>query len=143
MRVSIAKLKTRLVKLERKQAARRRREKPANCNCRQSTSDYSYPDISGAKEFEAEMNLPCPAHGFRSLGRLTSIRIVDRYHPVVEDPELDKLRAIYIARLIRYRAAVEVNDDSEYGPRAANCEVGEGGRCGGQKLCRPHADTAG
>jgi hypothetical protein len=46
-----------------------RREALASCICQKITFAYS------PKVFEAEMNKPCPAHGFRRLGRVIITRI--------------------------------------------------------------------
>ncbi len=46
------------------------------------------------------MNLPCPAHGFRRLGRITRIVFVNPDDGTEEpSPRLDELIATYEARL--------------------------------------------
>jgi len=83
-------LRRRLVKAEQQladQAERAHRAWLANCNCKDQTFvDY-------AKNFEEEMNLRCPCHGFRRLGEIVRF---DRAHP---DARLTELIATYEAGL--------------------------------------------
>jgi len=53
-----------LDKVERLRADTAARKKEATCNC----STWTLADSDRPEQFEAEMNLPCPAHGFRQLG---------------------------------------------------------------------------
>jgi hypothetical protein len=41
--------------------------------------------VKDAKEFEADMNLSCPAHGFRRLGKLMVVTIVGGKGAISED----------------------------------------------------------
>ena len=51
-----------------------RREKLANCNCYPDPLRIKMLVVKDAKEFEAHMNLSCPAHGFRRLGKLMVVQ---------------------------------------------------------------------
>jgi hypothetical protein len=51
------------------------------------------------EEFEAEMNLPCPAHGFRRLGKVLGVRFRDGDGTTEPNPRLDELIATYQRRL--------------------------------------------
>ena len=80
-------LNARIAKVERKAAEIAVRDKVGECNC--------YPKNPGArglpwfvansKELEAAMNLPCPAHGFRRLGKLIAVEIVGKNGEVSEE----------------------------------------------------------
>jgi hypothetical protein len=89
----------RLAKVEQRMADQARRAELANCNCAQFVTLA----IAGQpEEFEAEMNFPCPAHGFRRLGRIMRICFVDPTNPAgtkMPSQRLDELIAIYDARL--------------------------------------------
>jgi hypothetical protein len=92
----LSSLSRRLAKVEQQAADQARRAELANCACTDLT--IANPDLP--EEFEAEMNLPCPAHGFRRLGRIMRIRFLnpdDR--TAVPSPRLDELIATYEARL--------------------------------------------
>jgi hypothetical protein len=92
-------LRRRLAKVEQQMADQAQRAELANCTCKHT------PDVTIAvlpEEFEAEMNLPCPAHGFRRLGRIMRIVFVEPTNPggtEVPSPRLDELIATYDARL--------------------------------------------
>jgi len=79
-----------------------RRAELANCNCVPILT-VALPDRP--EKFEAEMNLPCPAHGIRRLGRIMRIHFVEPTTPggpgcrEVPSPRLDELIATYEARL--------------------------------------------
>ena len=92
----LSSLRKRLDKLEQRMADQTRRAELANCTCQFMTVA-----ISGQpEEFEAEMNLPCPAHGFRRLGRITHIQFINPEDGTAEPcPRLDELIATYEARL--------------------------------------------
>lgn len=68
----LSNLDRRLAKVERLVADRARREKLANCNCCPHDPERigNIFLVSDARRFEAEMNLTCPAHGFRCLGEI-------------------------------------------------------------------------
>jgi hypothetical protein len=88
----------RLEKVEQLMADQARRAELANCNCQHFVTLA----IAGhADEFEAEMNLPCPAHSFRRLGRIMRIGFVDPTGTKMPSPRLDELIAIYDARLVQ------------------------------------------
>jgi hypothetical protein len=61
----------RLEKLEQKLADLARQETLANCNCRERIF------VNSTKVFEAEISKTCPVHGFRRLGRIYVVRVVD------------------------------------------------------------------
>lgn len=63
-------------------------------------------------EFAAEMNLPCPAHGFRKLGRIIRVVPVPPGPGPEFAPRLDELLAIYMARELDKRDQ-ELADDYE------------------------------
>ena len=94
----------RLAKLEQQMADQARRAELANCTCKHMP-DVTIAFADQAEEFEAEMNLPCPAHGIRRLGRIMRIRFVEPTTPggpgcrEVPSPRLDELIATYEARL--------------------------------------------
>jgi hypothetical protein len=93
------------------------RVKLADCNC--------YPNlgllvVADSKKFEAEMNLPCPAHGFRCLGQLMIIRVKamngDSLDDAVRDDAVrtDELLAEYRRRLAEFlKSNPELRDDHE------------------------------
>jgi len=53
----------RLAKVEQQAAHIATQEKLANCNCYPHTVGVKMLVVKDAKEFEADMNLSCPAHG--------------------------------------------------------------------------------
>lgn len=71
-------LNKRLAKVEQQAADLAMRDKLGKCNCypknpvRRSLPWF----VTDSNELEAAMNLPCPAHGFRRLGKLMAVRIV-------------------------------------------------------------------
>ena len=59
--------------------------------------------VKDAKEFEAHMNLSCPAHGFRRLGRLMVVNIVGRKGEISEDcARRNELAMEYYRRLSEF-----------------------------------------
>lgn len=75
MPVGLSNLRRRLAKIECQQAEKERRKKLAHYNCR-----YAVLALSGRpEEFEAEMNLPCPAHGLRRFERIINLQMVGGY----------------------------------------------------------------
>ena len=103
----------RLAKVEQRIADQARRAELANCTCVHRTLA-----ITGQPEkFEAEMNLPCPSHSFRRLGRIMEIRVVyrdgtEQHGTEQPDPRLDELIATYKARLAQARRE-QANDSQE------------------------------
>ncbi len=79
----------RLAKVERQLIDEARREGMAECICRAMT----LADADKPEEFEAEMNEPCPAHGFRRLGMLLEVRQIGS-----KVAKIDQLLEIYKAR---------------------------------------------
>jgi hypothetical protein len=88
----------RLAKLEQRMAEEARRAELANCTCiRMPNITAALPDQP--EKLEAEMNLPCPAHGIRRLGRIMRIGFVNPDGTKEPSPRLDELIATYEARL--------------------------------------------
>lgn len=82
-------LRRRLVKVEQQRAERAERARRAllaKCNCTELTIALV------PEKFEAEMNLRCPFHGFRRLGKIMR-------SCVKTGSRLDELVATYEARL--------------------------------------------
>lgn len=93
---NLSSLEKRLANLEQRVADLARQVASANCNC----EPYGTLALSFQPEkFEAEMNLPCPAHGFRRLGMILKIRFVDGDGRRDSTSRLEELLAIYEARL--------------------------------------------
>jgi hypothetical protein len=91
-------LRKRLAKVEQRMADQARRAELANCTC--IHSPYFTIAITGQPEkFEAEMNFPCPAHGFRRLGRIMHICFINPDGTAEPCPRLDELIATYEAHL--------------------------------------------
>jgi hypothetical protein len=90
-------LKRRLARVERTLVDVAKREEMVNCICSQSTTV----DADRPEEFEAEMNLTCPAHGYRRLGALVVISHVGR-----ESAKLDQLLETYKSRLYPKRPRI-------------------------------------
>jgi hypothetical protein len=69
----------RLAKMEERLTARSRTEKLADCNCRLRDLDCLDGPllVKNEAEFEAEMNLRCPTHGFRHLGQLLILKSIN------------------------------------------------------------------
>jgi hypothetical protein len=96
------KFERRLAQLERQLSERLRRKMLAGCICRATTVANS----REPEKFEEEMNLPCPAHEFRSLGSLFDI------HCEAETPEqeadnlkFERLLEEYAGRPHRFRSS--------------------------------------
>ena len=88
----------RLAKVEQRMADQARRAELANCTCIHSPC-FTIAITGQPEKFEAEMNLPCPAHGFRRLGRIMHICFIDPDGTAEPDPRLDELIATYEAGL--------------------------------------------
>ena len=71
MKNSISKVERRLVKVEQKLAERARRKLLETCVC----TKVSYFESVEPEKLEKEMNVPCPAHEFRSLGSRFSVLV--------------------------------------------------------------------
>lgn len=75
----------------------------ANCNCiRMPGITLANPDQP--EEFEAEMNLPCPAHGVRRLGRIMRLVFVKSSNAgraEMSSPRLDELITTYEGRFVQ------------------------------------------
>jgi hypothetical protein len=96
----VAGVRRRVEKIEQTLANIGMRRRLPGCTCCDLTA------VLDPKDFEEQMNLPCPAHGFRDLGTL----MVVRYERAAggssdpsldEDPrdvELDRLLEMYDAR---------------------------------------------
>jgi hypothetical protein len=117
-----ASLSMRVAKIERWKAEKAWRKKLAHCNCRVAT----VANPCQLQEFEAEINLPCPAHGFRNLGTIISIRPYgytagagplpdkcknDIFHQNLH--KIDELTALYLKRLASYARHESERDSDE------------------------------
>jgi hypothetical protein len=90
----ISSLQKRLARVEQRLASIVQQAEPTpECNCRSVT----VADPDKPEEFKAEMNQRCPAHGFRRLGMLVSIKCSDR-RGMNGEAELDQLLKTYEAR---------------------------------------------
>jgi len=109
-------LNRRLVKVEQQVAHLAKREQLADCKCfPPGPNGISLPwfVVKNAEEFEADMNLPCPVHGFRRLGQLMIPRIVGRKGEISEEyTRRRELVAKYELRLSEYlKSHPELEDD--------------------------------
>jgi hypothetical protein len=106
MSQKLSSLRRRLVKVQQRMADIARREELADCNCPVTTFVTS----GRPEEFESEMNLPCPSHGFRRLGRIIWIQSVAAENGAPkfderiqqDDAEIERLLEIYEARLAEH-----------------------------------------
>jgi hypothetical protein len=64
-------LRRRLAKVERELVDSARQEKLTNCICLANIIAVS----TDPEQFEAEMNRPCPVHGFRRLGKIIAVNL--------------------------------------------------------------------
>ena len=105
----------RLAKVEQQAAHIATQEKLANCNCYPHTLGLKMLVVKDAKEFEADMNLSCPAHGFRRLGRLMVSTIVARRGEISEDcARRNELVREYEGRLSEFlKSHPELKDDRD------------------------------
>lgn len=116
------KLSRRLAKIERWKAEKAWGKKLAHCNCRVAT----VANPCHFEEFEAEVNLACPAHGFRNLGTLLSPRPYG-YTPGAASreehkndisyqnlPKIDELIEQYLKRLASCTHQELEGDSDEY-----------------------------
>ncbi len=87
---TLSSLSRRLTKLEQQLADRAKRANLASCNC----SCITIADPARSEEFEAEMNLPCPAHGFRRLGRIDRQFFYNPDHSVKRDPQSEQAELV-------------------------------------------------
>ena len=93
---NLSSLEKRFANLEQRVVDLARRVTSINCNCEPYvTLAFS----TQPEQFEAEMNLPCPAHGFRRLGKILKIRFVDGNGRRDPTSRLEALLATYEARL--------------------------------------------
>ena len=95
-------LNKRLAKVEQRAAHIARREKLANCNCYPDPLGIKMLVVKDAKEFEAQMNLSCPAHGFRRLGKLMVVTIVGEGGISEECTRREELATEYDRRLSEF-----------------------------------------
>lgn len=106
----LSNLRTRLAKVERRLGNVAKKEQLANCNCKFIGATIA---CNPPEHFEAEMNRPCPAHGFRDLGIIISYGIVDSGGRLEDNTRLKQLVATYRARRARYQADIESEDGIE------------------------------
>lgn len=109
-------LNMRLAKVEQQVAHIATREKLANCNCYpKGPNGRALPwfVVKSAEEFEADMNLSCPAHGFRRLGKLMVVSIVSRKGEISEDcARRNELVTEYYRRLSEFLKSHPELEDS-------------------------------
>lgn len=109
MSASLSNLSRRLAKVERHLREKAWREKLAHCNCK----DVMVADSDHPEKFEAEMNLPCPAHGFRRFAVLIAIHAVGgNGEPGEDTSRFDELIATYHERKA-WHASQESKHDSQ------------------------------
>lgn len=116
----LSNLNRRLAKVEQQVAFRARLEKLANCNCR--PQDPEDPDslllVTNTKAFEAEMNLPCPVHGFRRLGQLFVLQYLESDWTISEESvRLKEVVEEYKRRLsefLEFHPELEEDDSREF-----------------------------
>ena len=108
-------LNMRLAKVEQQATHIATREKLANCNCYPDPLGIKLLVVKDAKEFEAHMNLSCPAHGFRRLGRLMVSIIGGQRGEISEECARRKeLVAEYYRRLSEFlKSHPELKDDRD------------------------------
>jgi hypothetical protein len=80
-------LNKRLVKVEQQVAHIAWREKLADCKCfPKGPAGSALPFVvKNAEEFEADMKVTCPVHGFRRLGALMIVQIAGRKGEISEE----------------------------------------------------------
>jgi hypothetical protein len=110
-----ANLNRRLAKVEQQVTHIAAREKLANCNCYPDPLGIKRLVVKDAKEFEAHMNLSCPAHGFRRLGRLMVVNIVGEKGKISDDcARRNELATEYYRRLSEFlKSHPELKDDRD------------------------------
>ena len=102
MSLRLLTLSRRIARVERQMADRARAQKLANCNCfpKDPEGNAMLNIVSDPERFEAEMNIPCPAHEFRNLGDIGCVIFINRDRtPTEESARLVKLVEIYKLRL--------------------------------------------
>ena len=111
----LANLNMRLAKVEQQAAHIATREKLGNCNCYPNPLGIKMLVVKDAKEFEAEMNLSCPAHGFRRLGKLMVVTIVSRKGEISEEcARREELVTEYERRLSEFlKSHPELKDERD------------------------------
>jgi len=103
------KLENRLAKIEQVLAKRTREKVLTNCNCRDPRKIVSATDDN----LEAELNLTCPVHEVRRLGRILTFVIVDtKTGRPIPNPRRDPLVEEYKRRYARQLEQMD-EDDSE------------------------------
>ena len=102
----------RLEKLEQ-QMAQVQRIRPVNCNCcpEDPKGIGTAWVISDAKQLEEAMQVRCPAHGFRTLGKLVMIRIFNGKRIAPESVKLAEVRDEYYRRLSEFKKSHSDPDD--------------------------------
>jgi hypothetical protein len=79
-------LRSRIAKVERVLAERKRKVDVANCVCKRIVAGYS----GSAKELEAELRGTCPVHGFLLVDHIVPVEFV--CGPAASDNEKEKTR---------------------------------------------------
>ena len=95
MSEGLSRLRRRLARVERALANVPKQENRGKCNC----PVFTMANTMQPEKFEAEMNLKCPEHGFRNLGRIVLIEHIGRRgDPRVKEGQLHNLVSEYRAR---------------------------------------------
>ncbi len=108
-------LEKRVAEVERQAAELARREKLADCNCYPRGKNFPHAFWS-PEQFEDATNLPCPAHGFRRLGRIMIVQYVGRdvIHDEGAENRLEQLVAKYELRVSQLPPlSPDLEDDPE------------------------------
>jgi hypothetical protein len=112
---TLSNLNTRLAKVEEQVAHLARRQKLANCNCYPDPLGMGMLVVKDAEEFKTEMNLSCPVHGFRRLGKLMVVRTAGLKGELLEAAvRCEELVAEYKRGLAEYlKSNPELRDDHD------------------------------
>jgi len=107
-------LENRLSKVERELAQIREGDNEAQCIC----NAFVGIGPGRVEQFRAEMNRPCPVHGFRELKILHFVstepaRDLSSPARIIEDPEVNTLLEEYERRLAEAKRAAYRNENDE------------------------------
>lgn len=111
----LSSLRARLAKIDAKLIDVARQELLANCNCKFGGLTFAH----DPEKFEAEMNTPCPVHGFRDLGSVRHVVIVGKHGEPIDttsNSRLGQLIKDYEIRRARCQddlRVLELKDDLE------------------------------
>jgi hypothetical protein len=103
-------LTKRLRKMEQQVDQVAKLSEPKKCNC-ETSKTITVAAVARLEDFEAEMNHPCPAHGFRDLGNVMHVVIVGNdasLGEIAAAAKLEQLVTAYESRRARYRANLNI-----------------------------------